>query len=162
MQKILQSILITILVIGICLLNNVNSISAAPAAQLSSITVLQVWSDGHPNKINVNSNYPNTLNSDVTFTGTKLYLLVDFSGHPNWATVKYRYGSTTGQTFNFTEVSRDMKTVGNIGVGWRQTVSIPFSAFGGNYISSIVVTGISANNPSGTKSGMVSGIKIQK
>lgn len=163
MQKVFQSILLAIFAVGVCLMGSMTTVFAGPAAELSSIRVLQVWSDGNQKRINVNSNYPNTLQNDVTFTGTKLFLKVDFNGHPNWATVKYRYGSSTGQPFqNVTEVSRQMKKVGNVGVGWIQTVSIPFSSFGGNYIASIVVTGVSANNPSGTKSGMVSGTTIQK
>ena len=129
---------------------------AGPASQLSSMQILQVYSDGGQSS-DVPANYPNAIPDGIVFTGHTLYVTTRFNGYPNWATLFYRDSSSTGSIYPYTEFSRQM--IGNPARGWIQTVEIPFTAFSGSYVS---ICATADSNQGITRSAMVTNIHIQK
>lgn len=158
MRKFLKGMLLysVIAMIGVLLCGG-SGVKAAPAPNLSSVQVVEVWSDGSPNRIAVDPNYPNSLKEDVTLQGSNLYLRTKFTGFPQWDLVFYRQGSGTGPLCQYTETKRE--AIGRIITGWYQTVKIPFK-----YLSSAPVICVTATsiNSGGTYSAFVSNIHLQK
>lgn len=158
MRKFLKGVLLysVIAMIGVLLCGG-SGVKAAPAPNLSSVQVVEVWSDESRRPIAVDTNYPNALKEDVTLQGSKLYLKTKFVGYPQWDLVFYRQGSGTGPLCPYTETNRE--AIGHIVTGWYQTVEIPFK-----YLSSAPVICVTATsiNSGGTYSAFVSNIHLQK
>ncbi len=156
MKKILRGMVFVFVIVGIFLLGGFDA-EAGPAPNLSAVQIVEVWSDGSPEKIAVSPNYPNRVEKDTPLQGTMLYIRTKFTGYPNWSTVFYRDGSSTGHPYAYTETEK--KGIGNIVTGWYQTVKIPFKAL--SDYPTICVTASSING-GGTYSALVTGIHIQR
>lgn len=102
--------------------------NAGPAPPLTDVRILEIWSDGSPERVQVPGWYPYQLPDGITFMGTKLCVRTQFKGYPNWSLVFY---STfpSGQPLEHRTVSKDLR--GNN--TWEQVIEIDYKWLGSEY-----------------------------